>query len=139
LRTLARGAREVGLYRLLVDLVALVCSSEKLDEPFRFKEAHVELAWWDAIEIGSKPIVESWIDFELAVDGSIVEYNDSVVGFFHVTRVDLDDTLASRFSWDEGIDCMQDGSSVARGFKVHERDSHVYSLLIALCGLLLIP
>jgi hypothetical protein len=37
-RTLARGVREGGLYRLLVDPMALVHSSERLDEPSSFEE-----------------------------------------------------------------------------------------------------
>jgi hypothetical protein len=41
--------------------VALVHSSEKLEEPSSFEEAY-EHVWWDAMEIGSKPIVESRID-----------------------------------------------------------------------------
>jgi hypothetical protein len=39
MRTLARGVREGGLYKLLADLVALVHSSERLDEPSSFEEA----------------------------------------------------------------------------------------------------
>jgi hypothetical protein len=42
LRTLARGVREGGLYRLLVDPVAHVHSSGRLEEPSSFEEAH---AW----------------------------------------------------------------------------------------------
>jgi hypothetical protein len=42
-RTLARGVREGGLYRLLVDPVALVHSNGRLEEPSSFEEAH---AWW---------------------------------------------------------------------------------------------
>jgi hypothetical protein len=73
--------REGGLYRLLVDPMALVHSNERLDEPSSFEEAYVEHAWWDAMETGSKPIVESRIDSKLATDGSVVEYKDRVVGF----------------------------------------------------------
>jgi hypothetical protein len=43
LRTLARGVLDNGLCRLLVDPMALVYSSEKLNEPSRLEEAHVEL------------------------------------------------------------------------------------------------
>jgi hypothetical protein len=47
------------------------------------------------METGSKPIVESRIDSKLAIDGSVVEYRDRVVGFSQVEGVDLDVTLAS--------------------------------------------
>jgi hypothetical protein len=36
---LGRGVREGGLYKLLVDLMALVHSSEGLEEPSSFEEA----------------------------------------------------------------------------------------------------
>jgi hypothetical protein len=52
---------------------------------------------WDAMEIGSKPIVESVIDSKLAVDGSIEEYKDRVVGFSQERGVDLDETLAPSY------------------------------------------
>ena len=42
-----------GLYRLLVDPMALVYSNGKLDEPSSFKEAHAEHVWWVAMEIDS--------------------------------------------------------------------------------------
>jgi hypothetical protein len=58
---------------LLVDPVALVYSSEKLDGPSSFEEAYVEYACWDAMEIGSKPIVESRIDSKLTANRSVVE------------------------------------------------------------------
>jgi hypothetical protein len=38
------------------------------------------------------------IDSMFAVDGSIVEYKDKVVGFSQTEGVDHDVTLASRFS-----------------------------------------
>jgi hypothetical protein len=80
-RTLARGVQDGGLYKLLVDLMALVHTNKKLGEPSSFEEAYAEHVWWDAMEIGSKPIVESMIDSKLAIDGSIEEYQDKVVGF----------------------------------------------------------
>jgi hypothetical protein len=49
-----------------------------------------------------------------------------------------DVTLALRFSRDEGVDLVQVVSDF-RGFEVHERDSHVDRLLIALHRLLHIP
>jgi hypothetical protein len=52
---LARGKRESGLYRLLVGPVALVHSSGRLEEPSSFEEAH---AWCNAMETGSKPIMD---------------------------------------------------------------------------------
>lgn len=45
LRTFARGVREGGLYELLVDLVALVNSSEKLDYPSIIEEACAYNSW----------------------------------------------------------------------------------------------
>ena len=60
------GVQEGGLYRLLVDCVALVHSSKKLDEPSSSEEAYIEHLWWDAMEIGSKPIVESLIGSKLS-------------------------------------------------------------------------
>ena len=44
-RTLARGVREGGLYRLLVDLVALTHSSRRLVGPSISQKAHVELGF----------------------------------------------------------------------------------------------
>jgi hypothetical protein len=72
-RTLARGVQKGGLYRMLVDLMALVHYSEKWDEPSIFEEACVEHAWLDAMDTGSKHIVESVIDFRLATDRSVVK------------------------------------------------------------------
>jgi hypothetical protein len=54
--------------------MALVHSNGKLDEPSSLEEAYVKHVWQDAMEIGSKPIVESMIDSRLVVDGSVVEY-----------------------------------------------------------------
>jgi len=45
LRTFSRGVREGGLYQLLVDLVALVNSSEKLDYPSITEEACAYNSW----------------------------------------------------------------------------------------------
>jgi hypothetical protein len=45
LRTFARGVREGGLYELLVDLMALVNSSEKLDYPSIIEEACAYNSW----------------------------------------------------------------------------------------------
>jgi hypothetical protein len=90
------------------------------------------------MEIGSKPIVESIIDSKLAVDGIIEEYWDRVVEFSH-KGVDLDEILAPiarGFSWKEGVDLVEDFTLVSEGFEVHGKDTHVYSLLEALCGLL---
>jgi hypothetical protein len=78
----------------------------------------------DAMEIGSKPIVESMIDPRLATDGSVVEYKDMVVGFSQGEGVDLDVTLASRFSQKEGGDLVEVDALVAGGFEVHGRDTH---------------
>jgi hypothetical protein len=44
-----------------------------------------------------------------------------------VEGVDRDDTLASRFPHKEGGDLVEVVAFVARGFEVHERDSHAYS------------
>jgi hypothetical protein len=82
-------------------------------------------------------------DSRVAVDGSIIEYRARDHGFSQTEGVSHDDTLArdhgfsqtegvdhdvtltSRFSQDEGVDLVQVGP-VARGFEVHERDSHVH-------------
>ena len=45
LRTLPRGVRRGGLYRLLVDLVALTHSSRRLVGPSISQKAHVELGF----------------------------------------------------------------------------------------------
>jgi hypothetical protein len=124
-RTLARGVGDSGLYRLLANPMALLYFNEKLDQPSRLEEAHVEHVWQDAMEIGSKPIVESGIDSKLAIYGSVLEYSQA-------ERVDIDDTLASRFSSKEGVDFIEDVASVARGFEVHGHDTHDYMLLILL-------
>jgi hypothetical protein len=47
-----------GLYRLLVDPMVLVHGNMKQGEPSSIEEAYAEHVWWDAIEIGSKPIVD---------------------------------------------------------------------------------
>jgi hypothetical protein len=78
---LARGVKRWCLYKLLVDHVALVHASEKLGEPSSFEEAYAEHVWWDAMEIGSKPIVESMIDSKLALMGVLKSTKDKVVGF----------------------------------------------------------
>jgi len=49
-RTFAREVQEGGLFKLLVDLVELVHSNGRLEEPSSFEKAY---AWWDAMEIGS--------------------------------------------------------------------------------------
>ena len=71
-----------GLYRLLANPMELVYAIEKLGEPSSFEEGDAEHAWWDSMEIGSKPIMESIIDSMLAIDGSVESYHDGVVGFF---------------------------------------------------------
>jgi hypothetical protein len=53
--------------------------------------------------------------------------------------VGLEVTLSSKFSRKDKLDHLQVVASVAKGFEVHERDSHVHKLLIALYGLLLVP
>jgi hypothetical protein len=68
--------REDGLFKLLPDLVALVHSSGRLEEPSFFEEAH---AWRDVMEIGSKPIVVSVINSKLVADRSVIEYKGMVV------------------------------------------------------------
>jgi hypothetical protein len=76
------------------------------------------------------------------VDGSIEEYQDKVVGFSQKERIDLDDILAPitrGFSQKEGVDHVEGFASVVEGFEVHGPDTHVYSLLDALCGLLFAP
>jgi hypothetical protein len=61
-RTLARGAHVSGLYRVLVDLLTLVHTNGELGEPSNFEKAYAKHVWWDAMEIGSKPVVESVTD-----------------------------------------------------------------------------
>ena len=51
--------------------MALVHYNEKVDEPSSF-EAHVEHAWWDAMEIGLEPIMD--VVIESCVDGYKVTY-----------------------------------------------------------------
>jgi len=43
-----------------------------------------------------------------------------------VDKVYCDDTLASNFSYKKGGDLIEVISLVAKGFDVHERDSHVH-------------
>ena len=78
LRTFARGVREGGLYELLVDLVALVNSSEKLDYPSIIEEACAYNSWYDAIESGPKPIVELVINYNITTDVSVIHYRAKV-------------------------------------------------------------
>jgi hypothetical protein len=80
-RNLARGVRKCGLYMLLFDPMTLICSSEKVDEPSRLREAHAEHTWQDAMDTGSKLMVESRVDYKLDNDGSVVEHRHGVVGF----------------------------------------------------------
>ena len=47
-------------------------------------------------------------------------------------------SLSSIFSWYEGVDLVQD-FLVTRGYELHERDSHVHKLLVALDGFFPIP
>ena len=61
MNTLAKGVREGGLYKLFVDPVVCAHSSEMMDEPSSFQELG-ENAWWDAVEISSKPMMDSMID-----------------------------------------------------------------------------
>ena len=130
--------REGGVSRLLTNLVTIVHSSESLEEPSSFEEAY-ERVWYDAMEIGLKPTEESWIDSKLAVDGSVIEYRDRDVGFSQAKGVELDDILALRFSKKEGVDLAQINVSDIECFEVHERDSHIHKLTIAMHGLLIVP
>jgi hypothetical protein len=78
-RTLARGVREGGLCSLLVNPVAFVHSSERLDEPSRVEKAH---AWWDAMVVGSEPIVVSMIDYgvqDVVITSCVDGYNDTSI------------------------------------------------------------
>jgi len=59
-------------------------------------------------------------------------------GFSQAEGVDHDVTLSSRFFHNEGVDLVQVGP-VAKGFKVHEKDSHVHRMMMILHGLLPIP
>ena len=92
LRTFARGVREGGLYELLVDLVALVNSSEKLDYPSIIEEACAYNSWQDAIETGPKPIVELVINYKTNV--SVIHYRAKVTKLHQIEDVDHDVTLA---------------------------------------------
>ena len=56
--------REASIYSLLVDLEAIVHSSETSKETCSF-EAHVEHSWQDVMEISSKPIMDSVIDSKI--------------------------------------------------------------------------
>jgi len=71
---LARDAQDGGLYKLLVELVTLIHANMVLGEPSSSEEAYVEYPLWDAMEIGSKPIMESMIHSKLKDDGGIEEY-----------------------------------------------------------------
>jgi hypothetical protein len=57
-----------GLYRLLVDLVALVHSSRKLDEPSSFEGGICRACMEGCHGDSSKPIVELVIDSKLVGD-----------------------------------------------------------------------
>ena len=81
-RTLVRGMWDGGLYRLLANPLALVYVVEKQGEPSSFEEGDAEHAWWDSMEIGSKPIMESIIDSRIAIYVSVERYYDGVVGLF---------------------------------------------------------
>jgi hypothetical protein len=70
--------------------------------------------------------------------GVVMSTSDKVVGFSQEEGVDLDVTLASGFSQKEGGDLVEVVASIVGGFEVHERDSHVHSLMITLYGLLLL-
>jgi len=48
----------VSLYNSLVDPIPLVHSSGRLKNPSSFEKAH---AWWDAMDIGSKSIMDVMI------------------------------------------------------------------------------
>jgi len=71
------------------------------------------------MEINSEFIVESIIDSRLAVDGSVVEYRDRVVGFSQGKAIDLDVTLASGLNQKEIVDRVKVVASVTRGFEGH--------------------
>jgi hypothetical protein len=74
-----------------------------LGEPSSSEELYVEHVWEDAMEIGSKPIMESMIDSKPAVDGSIEEYKYGFVGFSQKDRAVLDGTLTHRILSERGI------------------------------------
>ena len=76
-------------------------------------------------------IVVSLIDSRLAIDGSVVEHKERVIRFSQVERVDHDVTLTSNFSSLQGVD-HEDIASIAKGFKVHGRDSHDYKMFPSL-------
>jgi len=52
LRTLSRSVQYSGVYRLFVDLMALVHANNMLGEPCSFEKAYVEHVWRDSMEIG---------------------------------------------------------------------------------------
>jgi len=108
--------------------MALVHTNGKIGEPYSFEDEYVKHAWDNAMEICSKPIVELMIDFKIALDGSIEEYREKVVGFPQREGTDLDDILAlitRGFYWKEGFELVEDFASMVRGFEVHGRDTHV--------------
>jgi len=61
-RTLARCFLDGGIYYFLANPMSHAHSNKNLDEPSSIEEEYVEYVWWDALEIGSKPIVESMMD-----------------------------------------------------------------------------
>jgi hypothetical protein len=67
---LARGLREGGLYRILVDPVAHVHFSERFEDPSTFEEAH---AWQEVIEPNSTPIADALITS--CVDEDVISFN----------------------------------------------------------------
>jgi hypothetical protein len=67
----------------------------------------------------------------------VMSSSDRVVGFSQAEGVDLNDTLASRFSELEGGALVEIVASVARGFEVHERDFYAHNLMMTLYQLLL--
>jgi len=79
------------------------------------------------------------IDSRVTTNGSIMEYEARrYFGFSQTKAVSLGNTLTFGFSRDEGLDLVRIGS-IARGFEVHERDSHVDRLMMTLHSLMIVP
>jgi hypothetical protein len=88
------------------------------------------------LEIGFKTyVVESMIDSKLAVDGVVMSNSGKFGVFSHTEGVDSDVVLASISSQIDGANLVKVVASTAKGFEVHERDSHAHILMMNLCGL----
>lgn len=75
------------------------------------------------MNMGSKHIVESMIDFMIAINGRIEVYLDKVVIFSTKNEVNLDETLTLvtiGFCRKQGVGIFEGLASVSGGFEVYK-------------------